>query len=144
MPTDASTRGRQARAYGHETERMAVRYLRDHGFPDACTTRSKLGTDGTRTPGDIDFAPGVALEVKGVKRSGWPEWREQALRDAAGRVPLVLWRTRGVADVGFWRCQFLPIDLELEPMRVVFCQRTRRTWGEALFRGVVTELAVHR
>lgn len=81
---------------------MVVRYLRDNGWPDARTTRSGLGTDGTRTPGDVEFEPGIVLEVKSVKQSAWPSWRAQALIEANGRVPVVVRRHRGVPDVGQW------------------------------------------
>lgn len=94
------------RRKGHETERMIARWLRLNGFPDACTTRSKLGSDGTRTPGDVDFHPLITLESKDVKGSAWPTWCRQAAEEAPpGTVPVVVRRTRGVTDVGQWECR---------------------------------------
>lgn len=105
---DASTRGKRNRNHGHETERMVCRYLREQGWPDACSTRSKLGTDGTRTPGDVDWHPLIVLETKSVARSAWPTWCRQAAAEAPpGTIPVVLRRTRGVTDVGAWECRVM-------------------------------------
>ena len=41
----ATSQGATNRRKGHETERMVVRWLRQVGWPDACTTRAKLGHD---------------------------------------------------------------------------------------------------
>lgn len=85
---------------------MVVRYLRANGFPDAQTTRQKLGHDGATAPGDIDFHPLVVLEAKSVATAAWPAWCRQTVAEAlAGTVPMVVRRTRGVADVGLWECR---------------------------------------
>jgi hypothetical protein len=100
--------GAASRRKGHETERMIARWLRDNGFPDACSTRSKLGSDGTRTPGDVDFHPLITLESKNVASSSWPTWCRQAAAEAPpGTVPVVVRRTRGVTDVGLWECRVM-------------------------------------
>jgi hypothetical protein len=99
------------RTRGHNAERAVVKYLKANGFPDACTTRAKLGHDGATAPGDIDFHPLVALEVKDVASSSWPSWCRQAAAEARpGMVPVVVRRTRGVTDVGAWpvRAQWRP------------------------------------
>lgn len=102
----ASTRGRANRRKGHDTERMVVRWLKENGFPDACTTRAKLGHDGFRQPGDIDAHPLLVIEVKDCKASSWPTWCRQAAAEAPpGTVPVVVRRTRGVTDVGQWECR---------------------------------------
>jgi hypothetical protein len=94
------------RRRGHNAERAVVKYLRGQGFPDACTTRAKLGHDGATAPGDIDFHPLVTLEVKDVAASCWPSWCRQAAAEArVGLVPAVVRRTRGVPDVGAWECR---------------------------------------
>jgi hypothetical protein len=110
MTATASARGKRNRNYGHETERMVARHLKAAGWPDACSTRSKLGTDGTKTPGDIDWHPLITLEVKGVNSgSAWPTWCRQAAAAAPpGTVPVVVRRTRGNPDVGQWECRWLP------------------------------------
>lgn len=82
-------------------------WLRTQGWPDACTTRAKLGHDGATAPGDIDFHPLVCLEVKDVAASAWPTWCRQAVAEAReGMVPAVVRRTRGWPDVGAWECRW--------------------------------------
>lgn len=103
--TTASERGKRNRRHGHETENMIVRWLKDNGYPHAHTTRSQLGHDGFRQPGDIGGVPGVVIEAKSVKSSAWPTWRAQVLAEAGGRIPVVVRRTRGVTDVGQWECE---------------------------------------
>ena len=92
-----------SRRRGHDCERQIVRYLKAEGFPDACTTRAKLGHDGATAPGDIDFHPLVCLEAKDVAGSAWPTWCRQAAAEARpGMVPVVVRRTRGIPYVGQW------------------------------------------
>lgn len=128
------------RRRGHDCERNVCAYLRSQGWPDACTTRSKLGSDGTNTPGDIDFEPGVCLEVKDVAKSAWPSWRAQCVAEAQGRVPVVLRRTRGQRDVGQWRCQVRVADWPDLADSAVPCARTGTDWCELPFAEVVAEL----
>ena len=91
------------RRRGHDCERQIVRWLKTQGFPDACTTRAKLGHDGATAPGDIDFHPLVCLEAKDVAASAWPSWCRQAAAEARpGMVPVVVRRTRTGDDVGAW------------------------------------------
>lgn len=79
-----------------------VAWLRANGYPDA---RRYLAGDG-RQPGDVDFHPLVCLEVKDVAASAWPSWCRQAAAEAReGMVPVVVRRTRGVADPGAWECR---------------------------------------
>jgi len=98
--------GAASRRRGHDAERKVARYLRDQGWPDACTTRQKLGHDGATAPGDIDWHPLICLEVKDVKATAWPTWCRQAAAEApVGTVPVVVRKTRGVGDVGAWECR---------------------------------------
>ena len=102
--------GASNRRRGHDAERAVVRYLKEQGFVDACTTRAKLGHDGATAPGDVDFHPLICLEVKDVAASAWPTWCRQALAEApAGTVPVVVRRERGLTDAGRWLCR---IDCE--------------------------------
>lgn len=104
----ASRQGARNRRHGHDTERMVVAYLRAEGWPDAMTTRSKLGHDGATAPGDVEFHPLICLEVKSVKGSSWPTWCRQAAAEARpGMVPVVVRRTAGVTDVGLWPVRLL-------------------------------------
>lgn len=106
--SEASARGKRNRGRGHETERMVVRWLRQVGWPDTCTTRSKLGHDGWSAPGDVSWHPLIVLEVKDVASSSWPTWCRQAVAECApGQVPCVVRRTRGVPDVSQWRVRVL-------------------------------------
>lgn len=100
----ATSQGATNRRKGHETERMVVRWLRQVGWPDACTTRAKLGHDGWSAPGDVSFHPLIVLEVKDVQSgSRWPTWCRQAVAASApGQVPCVVRRTRGNPDVAAW------------------------------------------
>ena len=85
---------------------MVVRWLRQVGWPDTCTTRSKLGHDGWSAPGDVSWHPLIVLEVKDVAASSWPTWCRQAVAECApGQVPCVVRRTRGVPDVSQWRAR---------------------------------------
>lgn len=76
-----------------------MNWLRANGWPDA---RRYLAGDG-RQPGDLDWHPLVACEVKDRADSAWPAWCRQAAQEARpGMVPMVVRRTRGVPDVGLW------------------------------------------
>lgn len=111
---DASTRGKQNRDSGHRYELAVCHYLQAQGWPDACTTRSKLRHAGTRTPGDIDWHPLITLEVKSRIESRWPTWCRQAAAEAPpGTIPVVVRRTRGVTDVGQWECRVMDQDFVL-------------------------------
>lgn len=80
-----------------------MNYLRANGYPDA---RRYLAGDG-RQPGDIDWHPLIAVEVKDRKSSAWPSWCRQAVAEARdGMVPVVVRRTRGTPDVGAWECRW--------------------------------------
>lgn len=95
------------RRRGHNAERAVVKYLRENGWPDACTTRAKLGHDGAHAAGDVDWHPLIVCEVKDVAKSAFPSWCRQAVAESGeGQVPVVLRRTRGVPDVGKWECRF--------------------------------------
>ena len=121
------------RARGARCEVAVVNYLRSNGFEDA---RRYLAGDG-RQPGDIDFAPGVALEVKDRKQSAWPSWRAQALDEArTGDVVAVVRRTRGNPDVGAWVTH---VELDgwfdrvigyrvMDGINPIECPRTGRVW----------------
>ena len=137
------------RRRGHDCERAIVAWLRQNGWPDACTTRSKLGHDGSHTPGDIDFAPGVCLEAKDVGASRWPTWRAQCVAEAGGRIPVVVRRFRGMPDVGRWEAH-IPVPVVEDLMchtrptlnDVVHCKRTDMAWLRTTFSNVCALLAV--
>lgn len=98
-----SARGKAARSKGYRAEKAVAAWLRSVGWPDACTTRAKLGHGGTKQPGDVDWHPLVALEVKDCARSTWPTWCRQAADEARpGMVPAVVRKTAGVRDVRLW------------------------------------------
>lgn len=111
MTAEAAARGRSNRNRGARAEVQVVNYLRDQGWPD---TRRYLAGDG-RQPGDLDWHPLVCLEVKDVTNTAWPSWARQADRQAgAGMIPAVVRRSRGVPDVGAWKCRVgSPQTLEL-------------------------------
>lgn len=136
----AAQRGRANRNRGARAEVQVVNYLRSQGWPD---TRRYLAGDG-RQPGDIDWTPGVVLEVKDCARSAWPTWRAQCVAEAGGRIPVVLRRTRGTPDVAQWECQMSTWDhVALGGCVLVdadiWCDRTTRHWRRLPF-GELVEL----
>jgi hypothetical protein len=133
------------RRRGADAERAVVNYLRSMGWPDA---RRYLAGDG-RQPGDIDFSPGVCLEVKDVASSAWPTWRAQCVAEAGGRIPIVVRRTRGVTDVGAWEAQMLTCDVldllgdDMAPLAdLVHDRRTGFTWHRTTFADICALLAI--
>lgn len=95
--------GATNRRKGHQAERDVVRYAREHGCPDAVTTRNTGGAGGNQI-GDVILAPGVVVEVKNVKAHAWISWCRQAQEGADGRVWAVVRKTPGVTDPGEWPC----------------------------------------
>jgi hypothetical protein len=98
--------GRASRRKGHGFEREVAAYLRDLGYVDAHTTRSALGHDGFKAPGDVVGPVGLVIECKNVKASAWPTWIRQAQAEADGRPWVVVRKTRGISDVGQSVCAF--------------------------------------
>lgn len=96
--------GRAARAKGHRAERAVVAWLREHGHPDAATTRHRLGHDGFHAPGDVIGVPGLVIECKAVAASAWPTWVAQTITEAAGTPWAVVRRLERQTDVGVWPC----------------------------------------
>ena len=143
--TTASQRGKRNRTHGHETERMVARWLKGNGWADAHTTRSRLGHDGFRQPGDIGGVDGVCIEVKGFMASSrWPTWRAQVLAEAGGRIPVVVRRTRGQRDVGLWEAE-VPFHSWWVLTRrccdpFTECARTGQIWVRRSFGDVMDEL----
>ena len=134
--------GAANRRRGADAERAVVNYLRANGYPDA---RRTLAGDGLQ-PGDIDFAPGIHLEVKDVASSAWPSWRAQAVAECRGRIPIVVRRTRGVPDVGRWAAQIpwaSAFGFGLDPLLdlpAVPCLRTDLLWLTTSFADVIAAL----
>lgn len=134
----AAKRGATNRRKGHETERMVVRWLRQVGWPDTCTTRSKLGHDGWSAPGDVSWHPLIVLEVKDVASSSWPTWCRQAVAECApGQVPCVVRRTRGNPDVAAWEVR-LPVASLHDLGALLVADRLEAVGGDAW---VVTDMA---
>lgn len=133
--------GAANRRRGADAERAVVNYLRANGYPDA---RRTLAGDGLQ-PGDIDFAPGIHLEVKDVASSAWPSWRAQAVAECRGRIPIVVRRTRGVPDVGAWVANVAVSDWfviggALAYAAPVRCPRTLAWWLPMPFADVIAAL----
>jgi hypothetical protein len=123
------------RRRGADAERAVCTWLRLNGWPDA---RRYLAGDGNQ-PGDIDFSPGVCLEVKDVASSAWPTWRIQALNEARrGDVVAVVRRTRGEPDVGAWITHmpwehWRSLDPPNPQPKAVACRRSSRMWAVLAF-----------
>jgi hypothetical protein len=81
-----------------------VLYAKAQGFPLAATTRSTLGHDGSRQPGDVALndGSGAFCEVKNVARSAWPTWLSQTREQAQGRPWVLVRKTPRVSDPGEW------------------------------------------
>lgn len=123
------------RRRGADAERQVVAFLRENGWPDA---RRYLAGDG-RQPGDIDVWPGIAIEVKDRLASAWPTWREQAVAEAGGRIPVVVRRWRGFPNVANWTAQ-VPMPAWFEQLdgywfdeQAIWCPRTEEMWHETTF-----------
>ncbi len=99
------------RRRGHDCERAIVTWLKGRGYPDAYTTRSKLGHDGAHAPGDVVGPVGLVIEAKDVAASAWPSWCRQAEEEANGRPWVVVRRLRGNPDVGSWPCCYRTEDM---------------------------------
>lgn len=133
------------RRRGADAERAVVNYLRSMGWDNA---RRYLAGDG-RQPGDVDFAPGVCLEVKDRAASSWPSWRAQCVAEAGGRIPVVVRRFRGMPDVGRWEAQ-IPVPVVEDLMchtrptlnDVVHCKRTDMAWLRTTFSDVCALLTI--
>jgi hypothetical protein len=81
--------------------------LRVNGYPEARTSRSALGTDGTRQKGDVLGGPaGWLIEVKNRKSSAWPTWLAEAALAAEGGKFVVVRRLPGTSDVSRWPCKY--------------------------------------
>lgn len=93
------------RRRGHDAERHVVQWLREHGYPEAHTTRSQLGHDGFHAPGDVVGPALLVIEVKDVAASCWPTWCRQAEAEAGNLAWVVVRRLRGNPDVGQWPCK---------------------------------------
>ena len=98
----ASVTGARSRRKGNRYELAVVAYLRDHGYPEARTTRNELGHGGTRQPGDVRVVGPVcvSIECKNVAATAWPAWLRQAIRQAGTDVAVVVRKTEGSSDVG--------------------------------------------
>lgn len=104
--------GATSRRKGHRFELEVAAFLRERGFAGQKTTRGTLGHGGTRQPGDVYVADAVAplaVECKNVAASQWPTWLEQAARQAAGAVPVVVRKTAGSQDTAAFPT-VLPFD----------------------------------
>lgn len=92
-----------SRAKGNAAEVLVARWLREHGYPDARTTRSLLGHGGTRQPGDIAGVPNASIEVKNRRQLDIGVALDQAKRQAApGELPLLIVKPYRIVDVGEW------------------------------------------
>lgn len=134
--------GAANRRRGATAERTVKNWLKANGYPQA---RRTFAGDGKQL-GDVEFHPSVCLEVKDVAQSAWPSWRQQAVDECAGRIPIVVRRTRGVPDVGLWVAQIpwlqardLNSDLDLLD-GVVRCNRTNGLWLTVSFADVISAL----
>ncbi len=103
--------GARNRRAGHQAERDLVAYLQRSGFPDAATTRSRLGHDGFAQRGDVDGVPDTVIEVKNRRELRVGEWLVDVCDAASetGDLPVLVVKPRGVADpAGWWAV--LPCD----------------------------------
>lgn len=91
------------RRKGNRAEVALAKWLREHGWPEARTTRDARG--GSQGGADICGVPGWAIEVKSVATADPLKWMAQAERQAGvDETPLVIWKPtrRAVADPGRW------------------------------------------
>lgn len=95
--------GATERRKGIVAEQMLSRYLREHGYPLACSTRSVLGHGGTKQPCDIAGIPGIAIECKNVDKLRIGEALRQADEQAKGiDVPVLVVKPRRIVNPAEW------------------------------------------
>lgn len=91
------------RRKGNRAEAALARWLREHGWPEARTTRDARG--GSQGGADITGVSGWAIEVKSVATADPLRWMAQAERQAEpDEHPIVIWKPtrRALADPGRW------------------------------------------
>lgn len=97
------SRGAAARAKGNRAEVALAGWFREHGWPDARTTRD--GRGGAQGGADIRGVPGWSIEVKHHATPRIAQWWEQTIDDTPdGDQPMLVWHQPGVADPGDWVC----------------------------------------
>lgn len=104
------------RAKGTAAETAVVRYLRDHGFPQA----ERRALHGTADKGDITGIGPIVLEVKNHKQldlAGWIKELETEISNAAADTGAVIAKKRGTTDPGEWYA-ILPVARLVELLRV--------------------------
>ena len=81
------------RAKGARGERSAAQAWADAlGLDRATCRRGQQFAGGTDSPDVVQPLGNIHLEVKRVERGNPYQWMEQAVRDAGGKIPLVLHR----------------------------------------------------
>lgn len=98
MPTARVSRGRA-------TQEMVAQWFRDHGAPNAKSRPASL--PGT----DVYDVPGLAIEVKARADESITTWLKQAVKNAGGDLPFVVYRPNGY---GPERINEWPVILRLE------------------------------
>lgn len=79
--------GRRSRDRGARWERELAKILTAAGFPSSRNARNGLSTDDV-----AHTIPNVHLEAKNAERLEIPKWWEQAVRDAKGRHPVIVFK----------------------------------------------------
>jgi hypothetical protein len=77
-----------------ESQHLVAAYLREHGWPYA----EPVG-NGRGGP-DVTGTPGLAVEVKSAKLLDLPGWLRQCEGQAAGAVPVLVYRPQGFGEAG--------------------------------------------
>lgn len=81
------------RAKGARGERSAAQaWAEALGLDPATCRRGQQFAGGTDSPDVVHPLANIHLEVKRVERGNPYQWMEQAVRDAGGKIPLVLHR----------------------------------------------------
>lgn len=78
-----------SRAKGAAGERELAQYLRDHGFE---ARRGQQFHGGPGSPDVVTDLKDVHFECKRVEKGSLYDWLAQAVRDAAGKIPVVAHR----------------------------------------------------
>jgi len=95
---------------GTAAETAVVRYLMEHGYPNA----ERRALRGRADCGDVAGVPGVAIEVKDEARVDLAGWTDEARREATNAgagLGVVIRRRRGRPDVGEWYAVLTVADL---------------------------------
>lgn len=115
------------RAKGARGERSAAQaWAEALGLDPATCRRGQQFAGGTDSPDVVHPLANIHLEVKRVERGNPYQWMEQAVRDAGGKIPLVLHRRNRKDWLAIVRLS------DVQGLSQVIAQKTKAVGGGAV------------